>query len=320
MTNVLLILGKSLADKVRLGYYDGLRAKFPALNITMVETTAAALPLMPKTDVLMAYAPGCKGVDLLKDAPQVKWIQSFTTGMDGLIDQPSLKSDVAVTSMKGIHGSPVSEAALMGMLALARHTNDTVRFQQEHSWQRVVPALLHGKTVGIFGIGVIGEALAPRCKALGMRVIGISSSKRPVPDFDEMFERSELIRAVRDVDHLVLLTPYSKETHHIVNKTVLDAMKPGSFLINVARGGIVDEAALMVALKNGPLAAAALDVFSVEPLTPEHPLWSMPNVFITPHTGGVHMDYADHALPIVEENMRRFLASDFKNMVNLVPH
>jgi phosphoglycerate dehydrogenase-like enzyme len=183
-----------------------------------------------------------------------------------------------------------------------------------------VPTLLNGKTAGIFGIGVIGEALAPRLKALGMKVVGISSSKRPVPHFDEMYSRDELVKAVKDLDHLVLLTPYTKETHNIVDQKVLSAMKPGSYLINVARGGIVDEKALVHALKNGPLAGAALDVFAMEPLPADHPLWDMPNVVVTPHTGGVHIDYADDALPIVEENMRRFLAGDTKNMVNLVEH
>ena len=115
MTNVTLILSKGLADKVRSRYYEQLAKDFPQLKITVVDTAPAALPLMPETDILMSYAPQCKGHDMLKDAPRVKWIQSFTTGMDGIIDQPNLKKNVVVTSMKGIHGAPVSEAAISGM-------------------------------------------------------------------------------------------------------------------------------------------------------------------------------------------------------------
>jgi D-2-hydroxyacid dehydrogenase (NADP+) len=151
-----------------------------------------------------------------------------------------------------------------------------------------------------------------------MSVAGISSSKRNVSGFDRIYGKDELVFAVRELDYLVVLTPYSPATRHMVDAAVLSAMKPPSYLINLARGGVIDEQALITALENGQIAGAALDVFSHEPLPKDHPLWSMKNVIVMPHLGGFFDGYADRALPVVEENIRRFLAGDTANMVNVV--
>jgi D-2-hydroxyacid dehydrogenase (NADP+) len=151
-----------------------------------------------------------------------------------------------------------------------------------------------------------------------MTVVGISSVQRTVVGFDRMYGRDEFIFAVRDLDYLVVLTPYSPATRHIVNAAIFLAMKPTSYFINLARGGVVDEGALIQALENGQIAGAALDVFSHEPLPEDHPFWSMKNVIVTPHLGGFYDGYADRALPVVEENIRRFLAGDTTNMINVV--
>jgi phosphoglycerate dehydrogenase-like enzyme len=193
-----------------------------------------------------------------------------------------------------------------------------VRNQAKHNWERFPARLLHNKTVGIFGIGVIAEELAPKCKAFGMKVVGISSAQRDVPGFDRVYARSQLLEAVRDLDYFVLLTPLTPETRNSVNAEVLAAMKPGAYLVNLARGGVVDEAALMEALKNKQLAGAALDVFATEPLPADHPLWDMEQVIITTHQGGFCDVYVNFALPVIEQNLRRFLAGDTANMINLV--
>jgi phosphoglycerate dehydrogenase-like enzyme len=151
-----------------------------------------------------------------------------------------------------------------------------------------------------------------------MTVVGISSSKRPVAGFDQVYGRDELLAAVRDLDYLLALTPYSAATRHLVDTMIFSAMKPTSYFINLARGGVVDEEALIKALNNGQIAGAALDVFNHEPLPDDHPFWSMKNVIVTPHLGGFYDGYADRALPVVEENIRRFLAGDTGNMINVV--
>jgi phosphoglycerate dehydrogenase-like enzyme len=179
---------------------------------------------------------------------------------------------------------------------------------------------LKDKTVGIFGVGAIAAELAPKCAALGMRVVGISSVKRRVPGFDAMVGRDELERAVKDIDFLVLLTPFTPETRNIVDAKIFAAMKPSAYLVNLARGGIVDETALVEALKGKKLAGAALDVFATEPLPEDSPLWDMENVIITQHQGGFFDSYPRFAIPVVEENMRKFLAGDTKSMINFVQH
>jgi D-2-hydroxyacid dehydrogenase (NADP+) len=257
---------------------------------------------------------------VLQDAARLKWVQALGTGVDNLTDQDALRKDVIVTNIHGIHGPPVSEAALGAMLALARDLPRAVRLQDEKKWFRFPAQLLHNKTVGIFGVGVIAEALAPKCKAFGMRVIGVSSAPRPAPGFDEMRSRDELLDVVGDFDFFVLLTPLTEKTRSSVNAAVFAAMKPSSFLINLARGGVVDEQALVEALKEKRIAGAALDVFSQEPLPPDHPFWSMHNVIITTHQGGFCDVYVDFALPVIEKNMEHFLKGDTGGMINVVAH
>jgi phosphoglycerate dehydrogenase-like enzyme len=205
------------------------------------------------------------------------------------------------------------------MLALSRRLPHSVRSQDRRKWERWPSTLIDGKTVGILGVGAIAADLAPKCKALGMRVIGISSApERRLSGFDEMRSRAELAATVGDLDFLVLLTPLSAETRHIVDGRVLAAMKPTSCLVNLARGGVVDERALVAALAERRIAGAALDVFEEEPLKAEHPFWSMDNVIVTPHLGGLYDAYVDRAMPILVHNMRCFLAGRTQDMMHVV--
>jgi phosphoglycerate dehydrogenase-like enzyme len=256
--------------------------------------------------------------EVVANAPKLKWIQALGTGVDGVIDQPSLGKNVTVTNRRGIHGEPVSEAAFMGMLALSRDLPRSVRSQDQNSWTRWPPKLLDGKTVGIYGVGLIAEALAPRCKPFGMTVYGYSSTKREVPSIDRMLLRSELLATAKELDYLVLLVPYSEESRHSIGADVFAAMKPEAFLINLARGGIVDEDAMIAALNSGKIAGAALDVFQTEPLPADHPLWGTKNVIITPHLGGFCDVYADRALVTVEHNMECWLRGDIDGMRDMV--
>jgi phosphoglycerate dehydrogenase-like enzyme len=255
---------------------------------------------------------------VFEKAKSLKWVQALGTGVDGIADQPALKKDVLLTNMHGFHGGPVSEAALLAMLALARGLPRSLSQQAQRKWDRFPAKLLKGKTVGIFGVGTIAAELAPKCKALGMKVVGISSAARTVPGFDSMRGRVELEQAVKEWDYFVLLTPFTPETKNIVDAKIFAAMKPSSFFVNLARGGVVDEDALLDALKNGKIAGAALDVFAKEPLPEDSPFWDMENVIVTQHQGGFFDGYPGFALPVVEENMRKYLAGDLKGMINVV--
>ena len=315
MTNVIILL--AMPENVRKQYKDGIQAKFPDVTINVVDNHAKVDPYIGEADVLITFGPMMSDQVLAK-ATRLKWIQALGTGVDGITDQASLRKEVVVTNLHGIHGPPVSEAAFMSMLALSRQLPRTVRNQGKHNWERFPARLLHDKTVGIFGIGVIAEELAPKCKAFGMKVVGISSAQRDVPGFDRMYARSQLLDAVRDFDSLVLLTPLTPETRNIVDAKVFAAMKPGAYLVNLARGGGVDEAALIGVLNSKHLAGAALDVFAKEPLPADHPLCDMEDVIITTHQGGFCDVYVNFALPVIEENLRKFLAGDTASMINLV--
>jgi D-2-hydroxyacid dehydrogenase (NADP+) len=317
MTNLLILLG--LTEDVRNQYRDRMQALFPDINVTLVDHHSKVGPHIAAADALLTFTP-MMTAKVLEQATSLKWLQTLGTGVDNIIDQPALRKDTIVTNVRGIHGPPVSEAALGTMLALARDLPRAVRAQDQRQWQRFPAQLLHNKTVGIFGVGVIAEALAPKCKVFGMRVIGVSSGPRTVAGFDRMHAREELVQVVGDFDFFVLLTPLTASTRNSIDAKVLAAMKPTSFLVNLARGGVVDEPALIEALKTGRIGGAALDVFNEEPLPADHPFWSMHNVIITTHQGGFCDVYVDYALPTVEANMQCFLSANIGGMINVVSH
>jgi phosphoglycerate dehydrogenase-like enzyme len=315
MSRLLILL--TLPKDVRDYYAARLGQKFPELQIDVVDHWSKAAPFMRSADVLLSFGPMLKD-DVFHDAPKLKWIQALGTGVDGVIDQPSLRAEVVITNIRGIHGAPVSEAAIMAMLALSRRLPDSVRAQEKHAWARWAPRLLDGKTAGIFGVGLIAEALAPRCKAMGMTVVGFTGTPRDLPGFDRMHLRSEISERAGDLDYLVLLAPLTEETRNAIDARVIAAMKPTSYIVSLAHGGMIDEAALVAALASGKIAGAALDGFKEEPLSPDDPLWSAKNMIITPHLGGFCDVYAERALPAVEHNMACFLRADYAAMVNLV--
>jgi phosphoglycerate dehydrogenase-like enzyme len=316
MPRLLILL--TLPPDVTEQYRARLAAQFPEIGIDVARTPDKAAPALAQADMLLTFGQMMKNLKLdLASAAKLRWVQALGTGLDGITDQPALKKEVTVTSLHGVHGAPVSEAALASMLALSRDLPGFVRAQDEHQWKRWPAKLLQGKTVGILGIGVIAEALAPKCKAMGMTVVGITSSPRKVAGFDRVHPMGELLKVLPELDHLVLLTPYSAATHHMIDAKVFAAMKPTAYLVNVARGGVVDEDAMIEALRAKKFAGAALDVFSQEPLPPDHPLWTFKNVIITTHQGGFCDTYPDLALPIIEHNMRCFLKGDLKAMMNV---
>lgn len=315
MPRLLILL--TLPPQVREQYRARLAASFPELGIDVVDHHSKVAPFIREADALLTFGPHMKD-EVLHGADKLKWVQALGTGVDNLIDLPSLKKDVILTNIRGIHGAPVSEAAIMMMLALARDFGRSLRNQDRQIWDRWPAQLLDGKTVGIFGVGLIAEVLAPKCKALGMTVVGFTSAKRDVPGFDRMHSRGELIAQAPTLDFLVLLAPYADEIRNFIDHKIFAAMRPTSYLINLARGGIVDEDALLTALERGQIAGAALDVFQEEPLLRGHPLWSAKNVLITAHLGGFSDVYAQRALPTVEHNMACFLKGEYDRMINVV--
>jgi len=315
MTQLLILVAQP--EPIRRRYGERLRAVFPQLTVNVVDHHSRVGPYIESAEVLLTYG-SMMSDQVLAAAKSLKWIQALTTGTDQIEGFPSLRRDTILTSTRGMHGAPVSEAALTAMLVLSRDFPRAVRQQERRVFERYIPRLLDGKTVGILGLGVIGSALAPRCKALGMTVIGIDPLKPAVSGLDRLVGWDEAASVLPDLDFLVLLVPATPATRGIVDAKVLSSMKPTSYLVSLGRGEVVDDDALIEVLRQGKIAGAALDVFSKEPLSADHPYWSLANVIITPHLGGVCDDYPERALPIIEENMRRYLAGDIANLINLV--
>jgi len=315
MPNVLILT--EVQEAMRARYKAMLLERFPQLTINVVGHHNDVDPYIADVDVLLCFSPPMAD-HVVRAAKKLKWIQALGTGVDNIVDLPSLGKEVIVTNIRGIHGAPVSEATIAYMLSLARDLPRSVHAQDNCAWERWPSRLLSGKTVGILGVGLIAEYLAPICKLFGMTVIGVTGSPREAKGFDRMVPRDDLLKVAPELDFLVALVPMSAETRNIVGEKVFAAMKPTAFLINVARGGVVDEATLLKALQAGEIAGAVLDVFAQEPLPPDSPLWRAKNLSIFAHLAGYSLGYEERAMPTIAHNVACFLAGNFKKMINVV--
>src|SRR5262249_34917460 len=220
-------------------YRNAILAKYPDFSVVAVADLDGIEAEIHDADILMSFAAPLARRDVFARAGRLQWVNVLGTGLDGVVDARSLAPRVIVTSTRGIHGVPASEMAFMLMLALARDFPRVVHAQDDAVYQRWTPALLHEKTVGILGVGLIAAALAPRCKAFGMRVVGISRTPRPLAGFARFHGRADLVAAVRELDFFILLIPLDAETRGIVDARVIAAMKPTGYLINLARGPLL---------------------------------------------------------------------------------
>ncbi len=292
---------------------------FPDMHLFASNDRARALGQVADADAVIGHHFQFDD-DLLQRAKKLSWIQSLTTGTDAILKLPALRPEVIVSSTRGMHGPQMSELVFLHMLALTRDFPRMQRNQAIGQWERWPQPLLWGKTVVIVGVGAIAEALAPRCKAFGMTVYGVSSTPRVPEGFDRVYGRNELTQAAGVADYLVLIVPHSGVTENLIDAQVIAAMKPDAFLINVARGGVLDEQALMEALQEKRIAGAALDVFRQQPLPVDHPLWRQERVIVTPLVGGMSNIYLDQAYPIVRSNLQHFIAGKHDAMINVVAH
>jgi len=295
-------------------YRAGLSA--PGLTILAAATEAEAIAQAGAAEILVGKAQTVTPA-LFQAAPHLRWIQALTTGTDPIEALP-LPEHLTVTSMRGIHGPQMSELAILLMLSLLRDFPRMLENQKENHWQRWPQRLLAGRRALIVGVGQISETLAQRCAAFGMEIEGISDGRREAPGFAALYPRAELPHAASRADFVIVVVPYSPATHNLINEPVLRAMKPDAYLVNIARGRIVNEAALRRALEEKWIAGAALDVFEREPLPADDPLWGAPNLIITPHIGGMSDRYAEQALPVVKHNLEAYLGGKLGEMINLV--
>jgi phosphoglycerate dehydrogenase-like enzyme len=252
-------------------------------------------------------------------APALRLLQMTSAGVDKL--DPAVWERVTVCNGNGISAEPIAEHVIMTLLMLARNAPRLARRQQAHIWDRGIEAReIAGMTLAIVGMGAIGGAVARRARPLGLRVLAVrrSAQRRTSDDLaDEVYLPADLPAVLARADVVVLATPLTAETRGMIGATELAAMRPGSYLINVARGGVVDEPALIAALACGRLGGAALDVVAQEPLPAESPLWDMENVIITPHSATRSDRSADRMAEFVCANLRRYLNGEpLQNVVD----
>jgi phosphoglycerate dehydrogenase-like enzyme len=257
--------------------------------------------------------------DWIKILPDLKWVQVAIAGVDWLLDDPDIAgSDAAITNASGVHAIPVSEHVLAIMLSFCRNMNVHFKDQMNRKWRRLPEYLeLSGSTIGIIGIGKIGEKIAETAKALGMKVLGLRRNpERTSPCVDRMFGPVQLLEMLPACDWIVISAAATKETGGMIGAPEFNAMKKSAHIINIARGALIKEDELIKALREGRIAGAGLDVFEKEPIEESSPFWELPNVIITPHVAAGTPYYIDRLVDIFCENIRRYYSGE--PLINLV--
>jgi len=307
----------------------------PLLNITVrkAQNGEEIADVIGETDVLYTFA----ALPEPEVAPRLRWVQLHSAGADMVLQHPLyIHSEVMFTTTSGIHAIQMAEYVLSLMLAFAHRVPRMLEDQEtgtwtDSRWKRYVPDELYGASVGILGYGSIGRQVAYLARAFGMRVLALKRDVRrldnnhyaqpgigdPQAEIPDMIYPQDALRSfVKECDYVIVTVPLTGRTRHLIDASVLEAMKPKAILINIARGDVVDEQALVDALVADKIGGAGLDVFSEEPLPGTSPLWQLPNVILSPHIAGFSEHYDERAIDVFSENLKRFLAGE--PLLNLV--
>lgn len=244
---------------------------------------------------------------VLAVAPALRWQHTPSAGVNHILTPTFLARDITLTNGAGVHAIPMAEFALMLMLYHAKHVPKLEALQAERSWNRGLKLQeLANATLLIIGAGEIGRAIAQRAKAFGMRVWGSRRHLEPLPNFDKIVGANEWRSLLPDADYVVVCTPLTPDTKGIIDTAAFRSMRRSAFFINIARGAVVDESALLTALREGWIAGAGLDTFCTEPLPPDSPFWSLSNVFISPHCSAGSLQTYQRSQELFLENLNRY--------------
>jgi phosphoglycerate dehydrogenase-like enzyme len=305
---------------------DRLIAALGAGHAVLVRGAAAlhqALAAHPEAEVLCSFRPPADALEL---APGLRWIALPSAGADSALRAGLVRpGGPIVTTANGVHAVPMGEHVFGVLLMWARNWPMLLAAQHERSWPdhprwRALRGVeLDGATLGIVGLGAIGRQIAHLGRAFGMRVLGVRRSAQAGqsdPDVDALFPPEQLREMLAQADYVVIAAPSTPETQHLIGAAELAAMKPTAFLVNIARGALVDEAALIRALGEGRIGGAGLDVFEREPLPLDSPLWTMANVIISPHLAGSSPSYSRRFTDLLLDNLARYRAGEpLRNVV-----
>jgi phosphoglycerate dehydrogenase-like enzyme len=283
-------------------YADAIRLPSRAFGVDVASTPLEATGPASRAEILFAWLPPAS---VLAGAPQLRWIQCMGAGVERLL-VPELAARVLVTRAAGVFGPWMAEYVLAWCLWVTQRIDGFRASQRARRWEQVDPIPLRGQTLCVVGLGDIGRCVADAARALGLRVIGVTRSGRGPRGIERVYPPRALRSALGRADFVVLTVPLGAATRGLLGAPELGAMKPSAWLLNIARGPIVDEASLIEALRGRRIGGAVLDVFDVEPLAAEHPLWALDNVVITPHISGPSTPR--EIAPIFNDNLRRYVA------------
>jgi len=293
-----------------------LRARFPQVQFTGADDAATLAREAEDADVFYGWRfPAA----LIPTARRLRWIQSASAGIEGHPVEELAARGITLTNAAGVASATIAEHVLAVMLALCRNLHVAFRLQREARWDRPAVMMgtgtflreLRGSAVAVLGLGPIGLEVAERAAAFGAIVRGCRrrpAGGNPPRPFDAIVGPEGLAELLAWADFVVVALPHTVATERILGRRELALLKPSAYLVNVARGSIVDEAALVEALASGAIAGAALDVFEQEPLPAESPFWTLPNVIVTPHVAGARPRYLEVALELFTANLERYLA------------
>lgn len=253
----------------------------------------------------MGLPPG-----VLAEMPRLKWVQSMTAGVDHWLARKDLPGALALTAARGTHRIQMPENILGALFHITKHYHQIALAQNASKWQRSVSTTLAGKTLGILGLGAIGQELARKASALEMRVIGTKRTAAPLPHVDRVYPGDAVDEVLAQSDFVVLLLPVTPKTENMFNRALLSRMRKDAWLINFARGALIVDDDLMGAVKDKVIAGAVLDVFRTEPLPAEHAFWTTPGIMVLPHIGGLHPERNDIVAELFADNARRLLAHE----------
>ena len=303
-------------------FAERLRREFPDLGVDQLNSYENVEQHLADVEILF-------GISIRPEqfiaAKKLRWIHSQAAAVHQFMFPELVNSDVILTNARDVHGPVVAEQVIAMMFALAKRIPAAVRFQQKHEWGqdafssgRSHSRELAGATLGLVGLGSIGRNVAKHASALGMRVIAVREhpEKEKPQHVDEVLPTSKLQELLAQSDYVVLSAPVTAQTTGMIGARQLAAMKPDAFLLNVGRGPLIDEAALVEVLRQHKIGGAALDVFDQEPLPPDSPLWGLEDLLITPHTGGISQKMWERHYVLFSENLRRYLSG--KPLLGLV--
>jgi len=282
----------------------------PGVALVVGEDASAFAGQTPADAVLVCAGGRERLRATLAVAPGARWVHIRSAGVDGSVYPELAERPLVVTNARGVFSRSLAEFVLAAVFHFAKDLRRLMRNQDRRVWEAHTPRLVGGQTMGIVGYGDIGRATAQMARALGMRVVALRRSGTADPSTDEMFPPSRLHDLMAASDFVVLATPLTDETRGLVDGKAIAAMKRTAVLVNVGRGPVVQEAALVAALQAGAIGGAALDVFETEPLPAASPLWSLDNVLLSPHSADHTPGWLENAMTCFLANLRRFLAGE----------